>query len=211
MVEKQCLIQNTKEMVKEAQIMQALTHKNIPAIIGIQLEREPISLVMEFKGEENTSITVSKLLYGKEFNGILQKVKSSLTNEDWLIICHDITDALAHIHSKGFLHCDLKSNNVLVTDKHGQIIDFGKACDSSFPPAKKYTFHYAHTAPEVLNGSHCSKASDVYSLGQILHEVPTKQDIPMLLVNAKKCLDINTRRPTTTGLMASLASLICSL
>ena len=74
MVEKQCLIQNTKEMVKEAQIMQALTHKNIPAIIGIQLEREPISLVMEFKGEENTSITVSKLLYGKESNGILQKV-----------------------------------------------------------------------------------------------------------------------------------------
>ena len=199
-------------MVKEAQIMQALTHKNIPAIIGIQLEREPISLVMEFKGEENTSITVSKLLYGKESNGILQKVKSSLTNKDWLIICHDITDALAHIHSKGFLHCDLKSNNVLVTDKHGQIIDFGKACDSSFPPAKKYTFHYVHIAPEVLNGSHCSEASDVYSLGQILHEVATKQDIQMLLVNAQKCLDINTsRRPTTTGLMASLASLICSL
>ena len=43
-------------MVKETQIMQALT-------IGIQLEREPISLVMEFKGEENTSITVSKLFY----------------------------------------------------------------------------------------------------------------------------------------------------
>ena len=40
--------------------MQTLTHKNIPAIIGIQLEREPISLVMEFKGEENTSITDRK-------------------------------------------------------------------------------------------------------------------------------------------------------
>ena len=191
--------------------MQALTHRNIPTILGIQLERGPISLVMEFKGEGNTSITVSKLLYCKESSGILEKVKSSLTNKDWLIICHDITDALAHIHSKGFLHCDLKSNNVLVTDKHGQIIDFGKACDISFPPAKKYTFHYAHIAPEVLNGTHCSKASDVYSLGRILHEIATKQKIPMLLDNAHKCLDINTRRPTTTGLMASLASLICSL
>ena len=109
------------------------------------------------------------------------------------------------------LHCDLKSNNVPVTDKHGQIIDFGKACDISFPPAKKYTFHYAHIAPEVLNGTHCSKASDVYSFGRILHEIATKQKIPMLLDNAQKCLDINTRRPTTTGLMASLASLICSL
>ena len=63
MVEKQSLMQNTKEMVKEAHIMQALTHKNIPAITGIQVEREPISLVMEFKGENNTSVTVCKLLY----------------------------------------------------------------------------------------------------------------------------------------------------
>ena len=75
-------MQSTKEMVKEAQIMQTLTHKNIPAIIGIQLEREPISLVMEFKGEENTSTTVSKLLYCKESNGILGRVNSSLTSND---------------------------------------------------------------------------------------------------------------------------------
>ena len=81
----------------------------------------------------------------------------------------DITDAFANIHSKGFRHCDLKSNNVLVTDKHGHIINFGKACDSAFPPAKKYTFHFAHIAPEVLKGSHCSKASDVYSLGTSSH------------------------------------------
>ena len=159
---------------------------------------------MEFKGEENTWATVSKLLYCKESNGILEKVNSSLTSKDWLIICHDITDALAHIHSKGFLHCGLKSNNILVTDKHGQIIDFRKACDSSFPPAKKYTFHYRHIAPEVLNGTHCSKASDVYSLGQILHEVATKQEIPMLLVNAQKCLDHkganNNRTNGITGL-----------
>ena len=86
-----------------------------------------------------------------------------------------------------------------------------KACDSAFPPVKTYTFHFAHIAPEVLKGSHCSKASDVYSLGKILCEVATKQEIPMLLAEAQKCLDVNpTRRPTTTGLMASLASLICS-
>ena len=56
-------MQTTKEMVKEAQIrvMQAHTHKKIPAIIRIQVERDPISLVMEFKGENNTSVTVSKL------------------------------------------------------------------------------------------------------------------------------------------------------
>ena len=69
-------MQSTKEMVKEAQIMQTLRHKNIPAIIGIQLEREPIFQVIEFKGEENTSTTVSKLLYCKESNGILGRVNT---------------------------------------------------------------------------------------------------------------------------------------
>ena len=34
MVEKQSLNHNAREMLKEAQIMQALTQKNIPAIIG---------------------------------------------------------------------------------------------------------------------------------------------------------------------------------
>ena len=65
---------------------------------------------MEFKRENNTPVTVSKLLYCEEANEILQKLKSSLTKKDWLIISHDITDALVHIHSKGFLHkiCDLK-------------------------------------------------------------------------------------------------------
>ena len=58
--------------------MQAFTHKNIPAIIGIQVEGEPISLVMELEGENNTSVTVSKLLYCEEANEILQKLKSSV-------------------------------------------------------------------------------------------------------------------------------------
>jgi len=58
------------------------------------------------------------------------------------IISHDLTEALSHIHFKGFLHCDLKFNHVLESNKHGYIIDFGKACDSSFPPAKKYSIAY---------------------------------------------------------------------
>ena len=119
---------------------------------------------MEFKGEDNTSVTISKLLSCQKNNATIQNVQSSLITNDWLIISHDLTEALWHIHTKGFLHCDLKAKNVLVSNKHGYIIDFGKACDSSFPPAKKYSICYLHIAPEVLNGSPCSKASDIFPL-----------------------------------------------
>lgn len=191
--------------------MQALTHSNIPAIIGLQLQKEPISIIMEFKGEQETSVTISTLLSCDKNNETLQVICRSLTNNDWLIISHDLTEALSHIHCKGFLHCELKSNNVLVSNKHGYIIDFGKTCDSSFPPAKKYTIDYPYIAPEVLHGSPCSKANDIFSLGKILDKVGVKQDIPLLVSTAAKCLDTNpARRPTTTGIMATLASTITS-
>ena len=45
-------MQDTTEIMKEAHIMQALAHKNIPTIIGVQLQKQPISFIMEFKGED---------------------------------------------------------------------------------------------------------------------------------------------------------------
>ena len=75
--------------------------------------------------------------------------------------------------------------------------------------AKKYSICYLHIAPEVLNGSPCSKASDIFSLGKILFKVGVKQNIPLLVSMAQECLDASpVRRPTTTGIMATLASII---
>ena len=89
-------------------------------------------------------------------------------------------------------------------NKNGYIIDFGKACHSSFPPAKKYSISYSHIAPEVLKCSPCSKASDIFSLGKILYKIGTRFEIPVLVSTAQKCLDANpARRPTNTGIMAT--------
>lgn len=62
----------------------------------------------------------------------------------------------------------------------------------------------------LKKGSPCSKASDIFSLGKILYKVGTRFDIPVLVSTAQKCLDANpARRPTNTGIMATLASEIC--
>ncbi len=31
--------------------------------------------------------------------------------KDWLLISYDISDALNFIHSRGYLHCDIKTDN----------------------------------------------------------------------------------------------------
>jgi serine/threonine protein kinase len=58
---------------------------------------------------------------------------------DWFRVCYDIADALQHIHEKGFLHCDIKTNNVLVSHrKHGYLVDFGKVKQIPYASGKKY-------------------------------------------------------------------------
>lgn len=73
--------------------------------------------------------------------------------------------ALAAIHAKGFVHCDVKPGNVLITeDGTAKVIDFGMAravTDTS--PASGGTPGFQ--APEVTAGGPATPASDVYSLG----------------------------------------------
>ena len=107
-LKKQSLLYDTKEILKEAQIMQALSHKNIPTILGVQIQKSPMSLVIEFIGEHDTSITLSKLLSCDNYQEAVKNLQNLLTNNDWLIISHNLSEALSHIHSKGFLHCDLQ-------------------------------------------------------------------------------------------------------
>ena len=196
-VEKQIIDGNIYEIIKEAQIMQALVHPNIPTILRVQIEEPPFSIIMEYLGEANTSFTVHSLLQNT----------NSLEKKDWVKISYNVADALNHIHKKGFLHCDLKTNNVVVYKKEGFLIDFGKACPVTSPRAKKYKFSYPHIAPEVLKGSACSKHSDIYSLGTVLKKISLSQNILCITEVGCKCLnDSPKQQPTLMGILASLAS-----
>ena len=52
-----------------------------------------------------------------------------------------IGKAMLHVHSKGYLHNDLKANNVVLEKKDGRfnpvIIDFGKSLKVDSPRAKR--------------------------------------------------------------------------
>ncbi len=60
------------------------THpQKYPTIIDEQLQKQPISLITEFKGEEDISVTISKLpSYNRQREIILQDVQRSLSQND---------------------------------------------------------------------------------------------------------------------------------
>ena len=131
--------------------MNTLTHASIPHLLGVQIEEKPFSLVMQFLGDEDMeSVTIHQTM----------PKHLLLSTNEWISVLLDIAEALFHVHIKGFLHCDVKSNNVLVTGKKGFLIDFGKACLISRPTARKYTSFYNHIATEVLRGQPVSTSCE---------------------------------------------------
>lgn len=121
------------------------------------------------------------------------------------MLCYDITDALNHLHEKEYLHCDLKTNNVLVCKKKGYLIDFGKVRKIGNLTAKKYSSFYAHIAPEVLNGHPASTASDIYSLGKIIAAIGknTKYDV-LLSTGDMAANPIAHKRPSLLRVLTDL-------
>ncbi|CAB4034517.1 serine threonine- kinase [Paramuricea clavata] len=163
-VEKKLVESDLKLLYDEAYYMQLFSHRCVPHLIGIQTQIKPYSLITEFLGHGVESMTVYRLL----FDAVFSEQKSRMLLPNWFRVCYDIVDAVHYIHQKEYLHCDLKSNNVLVSNQKGYLVDFGKVCKVRNPRAKKYKTVYPHSAPEVLNGDPVSKASDVFSYGKIL-------------------------------------------
>ena len=100
-----------------------------------------------------------------------------------------IARALDHAHSRGVIHRDLKSTNVVVTaDGRVKVLDFGVArrvtapdletvtrSQMSIDEAGRVTGTLPYMAPEVLRGEHADARSDLWSLGVLLYEMVTSQ------------------------------------
>lgn len=87
--------------------------------------------------------------------------------------------ALEYAHSMGVYHGDLGAQDIVVSpDGEVKVTDFGLsnvlACQGAL--SDRYVMRSVHyQAPEVIEGSPASAASDVYSAGVILYEMLTGQ------------------------------------
>ncbi|HZM70302.1 MAG TPA: sigma 54-interacting transcriptional regulator [Candidatus Cryosericum sp.] len=82
--------------------------------------------------------------------------------------------ALDYIHARGYLHNDIKPQNILLAEPlQVKLLDFGLAQQRTSQPfgAVSGTLHYV--APERLAGGSGDPRSDLYSLGAVLYEVLT--------------------------------------
>lgn len=147
---------------REVQVLAAMNHANIVQVYGYWIERGQLNLSMEF-------------INGQSLKQILDK-KPLLPV--WVVcsILWGCLNALVHVHSKRFVHRDLKPGNIMV-DFSGQtkLLDFGIARienqEITIPGTVIGTA--AYMSPEQVRGENATEFSDIFSLGIITFEMLT--------------------------------------
>jgi serine/threonine-protein kinase len=99
---------------------------------------------------------------------------------DALTITRDIADGLGYAHSRGVLHRDVKPENILLSDGHALVADFGLARAIGAADYSKLTETgvivgtVSYMSPEQLRESRdLDQRADIYSLGCIQYEMLT--------------------------------------
>ena len=144
----------------EARALAKLSHPNLIGVYDFGEVDGMLYLVMEFID--------GNALY-RSLNG--RKVEPIQAAE----IMEGVARGLGEAHLHDLLHRDIKPANILITRKLKPVLgDFGLAARTDNVGADMDIATRGYVAPEVLHDfASASPASDVYSLGMILHELVT--------------------------------------
>nr|CAD1832040.1 unnamed protein product [Ananas comosus var. bracteatus] len=152
-----------QQFAQEVMMLATLKHPNIVRFIGAC--RKPIvwCIVTEYaKGG-----SVRQFLMRRQNRSVPLKlaVKQAL----------DVAKGMAYVHGLGFIHRDLKSDNLLIfSDKSIKIADFGVArIEVQTEGMTPETGTYRWMAPEMIQHRPYTQKVDVYSFGIVLWELIT--------------------------------------
>ncbi|XP_022087752.1 MAPK/MAK/MRK overlapping kinase-like [Acanthaster planci] len=176
------------------------------------------AIALEFVGNANSlmGLTVADAIRSKKYMPF---------KHNWVWIANDIARGLAHLHSKGYLHCDLKTNNALLWHDpnrnmwRAKIIDLGQARKKNEAKGplslslveQRETFSlFPHVPREVIAGEGgYTVEGDVFSLGYLLQEVAKVSSLKkqMKKLGERCCGTRPKSRPSLARVVQELTSL----
>ncbi|QTA81784.1 Protein kinase domain-containing protein [Desulfonema limicola] len=101
---------------------------------------------------------------------------SSLSTDQVVEIIINIAQAASCIHSRLYVHRDLKPDNIkLMDDNTIKLLDFGLMSQLGLPASDRVSGTYYYLAPETFTGGIIDESTDVYSIGIIAYELLSGQ------------------------------------
>ncbi len=100
-----------------------------------------------------------------------------------------VASGLAAMHRLGYIHADIKPNNILVNEKLAvKIIDFGQSCTAG-TVKQRIQGTPDYIAPEQVGRGPLTAATDVFNFGATMYWCVTDHHIPTLIPKKKDKAD----------------------
>lgn len=126
------------------------------------------------------------LLAMEYFDGKSLEEGTTLSLGDVLLVFRMVASGLNAMHQHGYVHCDIKPNNILI-NKSGsiKIIDLGQSCKIGTTKTRiQGTPDYI--APEQVNRKPLGPKTDIFNLGATMYWALTGRHAPTLIPKVNK-------------------------
>jgi serine/threonine-protein kinase len=115
------------------------------------------------------------------FDGKNLEDSPALSLLDVLLVFRMVASGLQAMHQQGFVHCDIKPNNILMSESGSiKIIDLGQSCKiGTVKPRIQGTPDYI--APEQVRRKALGPRTDIFNLGATMYWALTGKHVPTLI------------------------------
>lgn len=170
-VKEKCTIKDAQNAMKEFEFLHVINHPCICKSYYINTS-EAVRIPNKRKKEETTTVSIylEYLEYGL---GEILKLDICDTTKSKIVL--EITHAMNYIHKKGFIHRDLKIDNIMLNSSfQAKLVDFGLlAINESIlnDSLTRGVGTLMFMSPEMLNEEKYDIKTDVYSFGVLLYSI----------------------------------------
>src|SRR5687768_15989437 len=157
-----------EQMEQEFEISRQFVHPNLRRTFELKIHKTMLVKVTE-------AFLLMELVDGKPLD--VRPPKTMLETIDTFV---QVAQGLQAMHTLGFVHCDIKPNNILRSDTGKvKIIDFGQSCKiGTIKERIQGTPDYI--APGQVKRKPVSHKTDIFNLGATIYWSVTGRNIPTL-------------------------------
>ncbi len=160
----QTRLQELQAMLEPLQALKALEHRALVEVIDTLIEDDDGYVVMKW---------VEGRTLREHLNAL--PAQEGLLPETVRQIALQLVDVLHYIHQEGYIHGDIKPENVMISqDGQVTLLDFSPWRKQETTQLRKIPKTSRYMAPELLSGVQIpDEQTDIFSLGQMMYELLT--------------------------------------
>lgn len=188
-----------RRFMREARICGSIEHPNVIPVYGVGEDTDFPYIIMRFIDGSN----LYRVLTREGLDQVLA-----------LRLCEQVAMGLGAVHRAGYVHRDVKPENVLISrDGQAFLCDFGVADELGSSASSMSGGSPPYMSPEQMRGDAVDGRSDIYSLGVMLYQLIAGRR-PFVSVDSDELQETHTREdapPLTSlapGVLPEVASLV---